>query len=273
MLSMNKAAMNSAPALSNDGSTLYVAVNTAPVVGAIQTGYLLALDSATLATKGQALLVDPSSGTPAWVSDDGTASPTVGANGHVYFGVLENTFGAHNGRGWMLQFDATLAQQFLPGAFGWDVTASLVPASMVPSYSGPSSQLLAVKYNNYDGVGSGDGKNRLAILDPATSQTDTISGASVMREVLTILGPTVENAATGTVFEWCINTMAVDPFTHSIIANSEDGVLYRWDVSTNTFSQKVRITNGLGEAYTPTAVGPDGTVYAIGNARLFAVMR
>jgi hypothetical protein len=67
--------------------------------------------------------------------------------------------------------------------------------------------------------------------------------------------------------------MAVDPATHSILANSEDGVLYRWDVATNTFTQRIRITNGLGEAYTPTAVGPDGTVYAIGNARLFAVVR
>lgn len=270
---MNKAAMNSAPALSKDGATLYAAVNTAPVTGQIQTGYLLALDSATLATKGKAALVDPSTQAAAWVSDDGTASPTVGPDGHVYLGVLESSFGAHNGRGWMLQFDATLSQQFLPGAFGWDVTASLVPAAMVPSYTGPSTSLLAVKYNNYDGVGTGDGRNKLAILDPAASQTDPVSGIAVMREVLTIVGPTFASGTSGPVAEWCINTMAVDPFTKSIIANSEDGVLYRWDLATNTFTQKIRITHGLGEAYTPTAVGPDGTVYAIGNATLFAITR
>jgi hypothetical protein len=271
--SVVKAAMNSAPALSADGATLYVAVNTAPAAGVTQTGYLLALDTATLATKGQRQLIDPLSNAPAWVSDDGTASPTVGPDGHVFFGVLESSFGSHNGRGWMLQFDALLSQQFAPGSFGWDVTASVVPTSMVPSYTGTSTYLLAVKYNNYDGVGSGDGKNRLAILDPSSSQADAISPVSVMREVQTILGPTVQNGATGTVYEWCINTMAVDPATHSIIANSEDGVLYRWDTVTNTFTQRIRITSGLGEAYTPTAVGPDGTVYAIGNARLFAVMR
>ena len=270
---MNKAAMNSAPALSTDGSTLYAAVNSAPVTGQIQTGYLLALDSTTLATKGKALLTDPKAQAPAWISDDGTASPTVGADGHVYIGVLESSFGSHNGRGWMLQFDATLSQQFVPGSFGWDVTASLVPASMVPSYTGTSAQLLAVKYNNYEGIGTGDGRHRLAILDPGSSQIDSISGLTVMREVLTILGPTFVSGTSGPVFEWCINTMAVDPFTKSILANSEDGVLYRWDLTTNTFTQKIRITNGLGEAYTPTAVGPDGTVYAIGNAKLFAIMR
>jgi hypothetical protein len=269
---VNQAAMNSAPALSNDESTLYAAVNTTAVQNQVQTGYLLALDSTTLAVKGKVALTDPQQHALARVSDDGTASPTVGPDGHVYFGVLEPDFGTHNGRGWLLQFDAALSQQFLPGAFGWDVTASLVPAAMVPSYSGPSTRLLAVKYNNYEGIGTGDGKNRLAILDPAVSQADPISGLPVMREVLTILGPTVENAATGTVFEWCINTMVVDPISRSIIANSEDGVLYRWDLASNSFTQKIRITNGLGEAYTPTALGPDGTVFAIGNARLFAIV-
>jgi len=48
-------------------------------------------------------------------------------------------------------------------------------------------------------------------------------------------------------------------------------VLYRWHLPSNTFSQSIRITDGLGEAYTPTAIGADGTVYAIGNAKLFAV--
>jgi hypothetical protein len=71
--------------------------------------------------------------------------------------------------------------------------------------------------------------------------------------------------------EWCINTAAVDPSSNSILANSEDGKLYRWDVATNTFSQSIVLTPGLGEAYTPTIIGADGTVYAINNATLFAV--
>ena len=64
---------------------------------------------------------------------------------------------------------------------------------MVPSYTGGSSYLLMTKYNNYAGVGSGDGSNRIAVIDPRASQTDAISGLPIMREVLTILGPTFES--------------------------------------------------------------------------------
>ena len=71
--------------------------------------------------------------------------------------------------------------------------------------------------------------------------------------------------------EWCINTAVVDPATDSILAGSEDGKLYRWNLASNTFTQVLKLTNGVGEAYTPTAVGPDGTVYAINNATIFAV--
>jgi hypothetical protein len=127
------------------------------------------------------------------------------------------------------------------------------------------------KYNNYARAGSGDSQNKLAVLDPGAQQTDFISGKVVMKEVLTVLGLTRDPNFPGGVVEWCINTAAVDPFTRSIIANSEDGLLYRWDMATNTLTQKIRLTSGLGESYTPTAVGPDGTVYAINNAVLFAV--
>ena len=266
-----KVATNSAPALSLDQRTVYLVVNGDPGNSGRPKGYLLALDSTTLAAKGKAALVDPLEAAPATVSDDSTASPTVGPDGDVYIGVLETTSSSHNARGWMLHFDATLAQSKTPGSFGWDDTASIVPASMVPSYSGTSAYLITTKYNNYGRAGSGDSMNRVAVLDPHVAQVDTISGKPVMKEVLTILGPTPDPNFPGGFIEWCINTAAVDPFSKSILVNSEDGYMYRWSLVTNTLSERIRLTSGLGESYTPTAVGPDGQVYAINNGVLFAL--
>ncbi len=268
-----KVAMNSAPALSPDARTLYIAVNSAVKANGLQSGYLLALDSTTLAVKSKIALLDPNTGNAAWVSDDSTASPTIGPDGEVFFGVLESNFGAHNGRGWLLHFDAALSTSKVPGAFGWDDTASIVPASMVPSYTGTSSYLLMSKYNNYLGIGSGDGLNRVVVIDPNASQPDSISGLPVMLEILSILGPTFESGAAGPVKEWCINTAAVDPLTKSILVNSEDGYLYRWSTVSNTFTQKIKLTSGIAESYTPTAIGADGAVYAVNNAVLFSIAK
>jgi len=77
----------------------------------------------------------------------------------------------------------------------------------------------------------------------------------------------------GAVREWCINTAAVDPFTKSVMVNSEDGKLYRWDLAGNSLSQAIKLSGGIGEAYTPTVIGPDGTVYAINGAVLDAIGR
>ena len=267
---ITKAAMNSAPALSTDEKTVYVAVNS----DAGDKGYLLALDAATLAFKAKVLLIDPQTKVAASVTDDSTASPTIGPDGDVFFGVLESDYAAHNARGWLLHFDATLAQSKTPGSFGWDDTASIVPAAMVPGYAGSSTYLITTKYNNYGRTGSGDSRNKIAVLDPNASQPDLVTASvPVMKEVLTVMGVTPDPNFPGGVVEWCINTAAVDPATKSILVNSEDGFLYRWDLSTNTLSQKIRLTSGLGESYTPTAIGADGTVYAINNAVLFAIGR
>jgi Bacterial Ig-like domain (group 3)/RTX calcium-binding nonapeptide repeat (4 copies) len=264
---------NSAPAVTDDGRTVYVAVNRG-LSGAFSTGALVALDSNDLAVGNRVALIDPSTGSAAYLPNDGTASPTIGPDGDVYFGVLENPFLHNHDRGWLLHFSGNLVTAKTPGAFGWDDTASVVPASMVPSYVGTSAYLLMTKYNNYAGVG-GDGVNRLAVLDPNATQTDPVTGQAVMREVLTIAGVTPDEEFIDThpnaVREWCINTAVVDPATHSVLANSEDGRLYRWDLTTNTFTQSITLTDGIGEAYTPTLIGADGAVFAINNATLFAV--
>ncbi|MEY2547064.1 MAG: hypothetical protein QOG48_2181 [Verrucomicrobiota bacterium] len=265
--------LNCAPALSNDGRTLYVSAHGTAMIRNGTAGFLFALDSRTLHVQNAVPLLDPQSGEPAEISDDGTASPTVGPDGRVFYGVLDNP--PTTSRGWLLQFSADLSQSpGVPGAFGWDDTASIVPASLVASYHGSSAYLLMTKYNNY-AAGGGDGKNRLAILDPNDCQMDARTGMMVMREVLTILGqtpdPQYESDFPGAVREWCINTAVVDLATNSVLANSEDGKLYRWDLTSNSFSEIITLTAGIGEAYTPTIIGADGKVYAINNATLFAI--
>ena len=266
--SILKVVMNCAPALSNDHRTLYIAVNDVKF-----NGYLLMLDSRTLAPLGRVRLKDVVSGSDATLPDDGTASPTIGPDGDVYFGVLENPLSTD--RGWLLHFSAALDRTKIPGAFGWDDTVSIVPASLIPSYAGASSYLVMAKYNNYAGVGGGVGLNQLAILDPNVAEADSRTGAIAMKSALTILGVTPDPEFSpmfpNAVREWCINNAAVDRFTRSILAGSEDGKLYRWDLTKNTFTETITLTPGVGEAYTPTLVGVDGTVYAINNATLFAV--
>jgi hypothetical protein len=247
---------------------LYFAVNN----GNFSYGYLVAVDSRTLTPITKVRLKDAGFPThDASLPDDGTASPTVGPDGDVYFGVFEYSCCVNHDRGWLLHFDGALSQTKTPGAFGWDDTASIVAASLVSSYHGSSSYLLVTKYNNYSDSGiGGNGSNKVAVLDPNDTETDPVTGATVMKEILTVLGPTPNTGQAG-VREWCINTAVVDPFTRSVLAGSEDGKLYRWDLTSNTLSETFTLTPGIGEAYTPTLIGVDGTVYAINNAVLFAV--
>ena len=258
---VSKIATSCAPALSSDGSIIYVATGTFD----FGFGYLVALDSRTLQVINRVRLTDPASGLDATMTDETSASPTVGPDGDVYYGVLENPFPLHNNRGWLLHFNCDLSEEKTPGSFGWDDTASIVDAS-----------LLMTKYNNYANVSTGDGHNRIAILDPNAIESDpVIPTANVMQEVITTLGvtPDLENLQffPGAVREWCINTAAVDPFTKSVVVNSEDGKLYRWDLTTNRLAEVIRLSGGIGEAYTPTLIGADGTVYAINDAVLNAI--
>ena len=264
--SITEVSISCAPALSRDGTILYVAVDDG------SAGYLLAVNSATLALIAKVRLVDPASKEDAWIYSGSSATPTVGPDGDVYFGVLESPFDSHNDRGWLLHFNRDLSESKIPGSFGWDDTPSIVPSTLVARYKGKSKYLLMTKYNNYCGLGTGDGHNKIAILDPNVTEKDPIIPATlVMKEVLTIMGVTPDPGCPGGVHEWCINTAAIDPVNKSVLANSEDGVLYRWDLTTNKLSQRVTLSTGIGEAYTPTVIGPDGTAYAINQAVLDAV--
>jgi len=251
--------LNCAPALSNDGSTVYVVVLGGNIT------YLLGLDSSSLATKYQVALRDPRNTNNVSVSDMSTASPMVGPDGDVFFGVLDSS-----NRGFLLHFSGDLQTQKTPGGFGWDNTAAIVPTNMVPSYSGTSSYLLFSKYNDY-----GNRIHRIAVLDPNAQQIDphpSALGLREMREVLTAIGCTPDSSSGATVREWCVNTAAVNPPTSSVFCPNEDGRLYRWDLRANSFTENLRLGNPVGDPYVPTVIGLDGTIFALNGNKLFAVI-
>lgn len=261
----------SAPALSNDETTVYAYVRGASDANC----YLLGLDATTLATKYKVRLWDPrNNGLGARVIDQSTAGPMVAPDGEVFAPVFANPY--NGSRGFLLHFSGDLATQKVPGAFGWDYTPGVVPASMVSSYHGTSSYLLFCKYNNYN-ITDGDGVNRVALLDPNATQVDfhpTAPGLVEMRVVLSVISPTPDAGGASypdAVREWCINAAAINPATNSILFNDEDGYLYRWNTSSNVLAQAARLNEGIGQPYVPTVVGPDGTVYNLNGGNFFAM--
>ena len=270
--SVGQLGLNASPALSNDFDSIYVAL--CPAGGG--NAFLAKLSSASLTKLASVAVQDPSVNGPASLPEVSSASPMVGPDGHVFMGVFRNQYGESHG--WMVQYDSDLSSTSYPtGAFGWDDTASVVPARCVPSYTGKASYLILTKYNNYaDFYGSDSGAtgdNHVAVLDPTSSSItrDRQTGIPVMNEVLLILGPTPDVGLGIGCCEWCINSAVVDINKKGAIINSEDGHTYRWDFTTNKLTQGIDLEPPTGEAYTSTVIGPDGTIYAINNSVLFAI--
>jgi hypothetical protein len=262
----SRVALNAAPALSPNGHTAYTAV----IAG--RRPVLVGFDAAGLRPKYRHPLRDPQTHRAALVDESSSATPTVGPDGDVYYGVLGNPVLRHDFRGWLLHFDHGLRTVGTPGSFGWDQTASVVPAASVPGYAGTSAYLLVSKYNDYAIAGHGDGRNEIALLDPHAAERDEYSRVRVMEEVRSALSPLhPPGTPAGNRYEWCVNSMAVDPATGTVIANNEDGHVYTWDLGSGRLTEDLRLTDPRGQAYTETVIGPDGTSYAIANAILFAV--
>lgn len=109
---ITKVSTSCAPALSKNEKQLYLAVNSFD----FSFGYLLELDSTTLQPINKVRLIDPASGNDALITDQSSASPTVGPDGDVFYGVLKSPFPSHNDRGWLLPFSGNLRLEKIPRA-------------------------------------------------------------------------------------------------------------------------------------------------------------
>ena len=265
-LSVNQIKFNCAPAIDAKNQNLYITTNT----GSQGRGFLTRVDPNTMQVLSRVRLLDPRNGNDAPIDNQGTSSPLIGPDGDVYQGVL---IGSNNCRGLLLHYSKDLSQTKTPCAFGWDDTPSIIPRTMVGGYTGNSSYLLFCKYNNYAGCG-GPGTNRIAVVDPNATAVDDTLGIPTMKVIDSLLCPTPDEdfpGSPGAVREWCVNSAAVDVARSSVIVSAEDGVLYRWNLQTHSIAESIRLTAGIGEAYTPTAIGVDGRVFAIANAKLYAI--
>jgi hypothetical protein len=276
-----RSALNLAPAISADGSTVYTVSR-----GHFwpRSAFLLAVNSADLslqwATSLQDLLDDgcnillPPDGQPGGcsifgatgidptqnglgggvVNDQESSSPVVAPDGSILLG----TNGAYNyGRGHMFKFSPQ--GQFLASYdFGWDSTPAIYPHGK--TYS------VILKDNHYDnGSYCNDptwcpkaprGPYYITQLDPNLNIEWQFED------------PTVDGSHRDG-YEWCVNDAVVDA-QGTVYAGDEDGYLYVIPQG-GTGTQRLFLERSLDAGYTPVSMGSDGRVYAQNSGHLIVV--
>src|SRR5260370_34760101 len=87
-------------------------------------GYLLGLNSTTLATKYKVFLKNPrgNNANNATILDDSTASPMMGPDNDVYFGIYGNP--SNGSRRFVLHFSSDVPEVIGTCEFGWDTQAA-----------------------------------------------------------------------------------------------------------------------------------------------------
>ena len=276
-----RSALNLAPAISADGTTLYtvsrghlwqryayvVAVNTsdlslqwsASLVGILDDGcnVLLPLDGlpdgcSIFGTTG----LDPTQNTmgPGVISDQASASPVVVPDGGILMGVND----AYDyGRGHLLKFSST-GSYLTSYNFGWDTTPAI--------YLHDGTYSVILKDNHY-GNGSycsdptwcpkaQPGPYYITQLDPNLIPQWQYQNVTISRQH--ILGR-----------EWCANAAAVDG-NGVVYADNEDGFLYAIQQGGGPV-QSIFLEHAISARYTPTSIGGDGTIYTENGGHFIAV--
>lgn len=277
-----RSALNLAPAVSTDGSTVYTVSR-----GHFwpRSAYLVAVNASSLTLQWSISLQDllddgcnillPPNGQPGGcsiygvtgvdptqnglgggiINDQASASPVVAPDGSILLG----TNGAYNyGRGHLLQFSPQ--GQFLASYdFGWDSTPSIYPQGN--TYS------VVLKDNHYD--------NGSYCNDPTWCPkaprgpyyvTQLDSSLNVQWQ---FQDPTVGKGHPNG-YEWCVNDAVVDA-NGTVYATDEDGYLYVIPQPGSGNPQQIFLEKSLDAGYTPVSMGSDGIIYAENGGHLVAV--
>jgi hypothetical protein len=220
--------------------------------------------------------VDPAQNRPGAgrIADDATSSPVVTPDGSVIFG----TFSRYNyAQGHLMKFSSR--GEFLAAyEFGWDDTPSI--------YSHEGTYSILTKDNHYNVPSY---CNNLAFCPRDRTATNpsnpkeffiTQLDANLVREwrYKSTNTQSCTRNPDGTItcvsdhpqgFEWCINASAVDE-NGVLYANSEDGNVYEIRQG-GTVRSHLFLNLAVSAPYTPVAIGTDGKVYSENFGTMFVV--
>lgn len=273
-------ALNLAPAISADGSTLYT-VGRGHFWG--RDSYLLALNTADLSLQWVSSLqglfddgcnvllppdgqpdgcsvygatgLDPTQNTlgAGIVSDQASASPTVAPDGSILFGVND---GFDYGRGHLVKFNANGIYQASYN-FGWDSTPAIYPNN--GTYS------IVLKDNHYNN-GSYCNNPTYCPKAPAGPYYITQLDSNLNIEWQFKDPSVTKGHANG--YEWCANALAID-VNGVAYGDNEDGNLYA--IQQRGSSHSIFLQQSLDAGYTPTSIGGDGTIYTENGGHFIAI--
>jgi outer membrane protein assembly factor BamB len=220
--------------------------------------------------------VDPADNTagPGTVIDDSTSSPVVTPDGSIVYGAYTR-FNYAQGHLMKFNTDGSFVAAY---PFGWDITPAI-------DTSAPGAYSIVLKENRY-AAGSYCSVPQYC---PANRYANaTTPDAYFVTKLDASLQPIWHFANTNTRscyrdfngsllcttdhpdgFEWCVNAPAVDN-KGVIVLNSEDGWLYAINPN-GTMRDRIFLSQPLGAAYTPIALGSDGRIYAQNAGQLFVI--
>jgi hypothetical protein len=223
--------------------------------------------------------VDPAQNRPGAgrIIEDGTSSPVVAPDGSILIG----TYTRYNwAQGHLMKFSANGSFQ-ASYLFGWDDTPAI--------YQHDGTYSIITKDNHYSGLGSYCNDDTLCPPDRTASDPSNPESFFIT-QLSKNLVPEWKYQNTNTLsctrnpdgsvtcvsdhpngFEWCINAPAVDP-DGVAYANSEDGNVYELRQG-GTLRSKLFLQLAVGAPYTPISVGPDGKVYTENFGTMFVVGR